>query len=127
MVAHCALLIAVLPSRFKVAAQRYRTKYLGLGPMSAGIESGTRSCPTCCSQSQTREQRHAGVALQACCEGARRRWSPGIFDERQREFQRARSLSLWRNTLDRFDGIKIGLSATPPSRTMAYFAKLVYR
>ena len=51
----------------------------------------------------------------------------GDFDERQREFQRARSLSVWRNTLDWFDGIKIGLSATPPSRTMAYFEKLVYR
>ena len=44
-----------------------------------------------------------------------------------REFQRARSLSVWRNTLDWFDGIKIGLTATPASRTMAYFEKLVYR
>jgi hypothetical protein len=34
---------------------------------------------------------------------------------------------VWRNTLDWFGGIKIGLSATPASRTMVCFEKLVYR
>jgi type I restriction enzyme R subunit len=33
----------------------------------------------------------------------------------------------WRKTLDHFDAIKIGLTATPAQHTMAYFEHLVYR
>jgi type I restriction enzyme R subunit len=36
-------------------------------------------------------------------------------------------LSVWRNTLDHFDAIKIGLTATPASHTTSYFHNLVYR
>ena len=36
-------------------------------------------------------------------------------------------MSIWRNTLDHFDAIKIGLTATPAAHTMAYFENLVYR
>jgi type I restriction enzyme R subunit len=36
-------------------------------------------------------------------------------------------LSLWRNTLDHFDAIKIGLTATPAAHTKAYFRDVVYR
>ena len=32
-----------------------------------------------------------------------------------------RAVSVWRNTLDHFDAIKIGLTATPAAHTMAYF------
>ena len=35
--------------------------------------------------------------------------------------------SLWRNTLDHFDAIKIGLTATPAAHTKAYFKDIVYR
>ncbi len=36
-------------------------------------------------------------------------------------------MSVWRDTLDHFDAIKIGLTATPAAHTMAYFENLVYR
>ncbi len=35
--------------------------------------------------------------------------------------------AIWRNTLDYFDAIKIGLTATPAAHTTAYFGKPVYR
>jgi type I restriction enzyme R subunit len=35
--------------------------------------------------------------------------------------------SLWRNTLDHFDAVKIGLTATPAAHTTAYFNDVVYR
>ncbi len=35
--------------------------------------------------------------------------------------------STWRNTLDHFDAIKIGLTATPAAHTKAYFKDVVYR
>ena len=34
---------------------------------------------------------------------------------------------MWRNTLDHFDAIKIGLTATPAAHTKAYFNDVVYR
>jgi type I restriction enzyme R subunit len=49
-----------------------------------------------------------------------------VADECHRGYS-AKELSVWRNTLDWFDGIKIGLTATPAAHTMAYFEKLVYR
>src|SRR6516165_3867571 len=36
-------------------------------------------------------------------------------------------LSLWRRTLDHFDAVKIGLTATPAVHTKAYFKDVVYR
>jgi hypothetical protein len=36
-------------------------------------------------------------------------------------------MSVWRNTLDHFDAIKIGLTATPAAHTKAYFRDVVYR
>ncbi len=36
-------------------------------------------------------------------------------------------LSVWRNTLDHFDAIKIGLTATPAAHTKAYFTDVIYR
>jgi type I restriction enzyme, R subunit len=49
-----------------------------------------------------------------------------IADECHRGYS-AQELSVWRNTLDWFDAIKIGLTATPAAHTMAYFEHLVYR
>lgn len=36
-------------------------------------------------------------------------------------------LSTWRRTLDHFDAVKIGLTATPANHTTAYFKDVVYR
>jgi type I restriction enzyme R subunit len=49
-----------------------------------------------------------------------------VADECHRGYTTA-ELSLWRNTLDHFDAIKIGLTATPAYHTTAYFNDIVYR
>src|SRR4029077_17210903 len=49
-----------------------------------------------------------------------------VADECHRGYS-SKELSLWRNTLDWFDSIKIGLTATPAAHTMAYFENMVYR
>ena len=36
-------------------------------------------------------------------------------------------MSVWRNTLDHFDAIKVGLTATPAAHTTAYFGDVVFR
>src|SRR6266852_5115327 len=50
----------------------------------------------------------------------------GIADECHRGYTTAEQ-SVWRSTLDHFDAIKIGLTATPASHTTSYFTHLVYR
>lgn len=49
-----------------------------------------------------------------------------IADECHRGYTTA-ELSSWRNTLDHFDAIKIGLTATPAAHTKAYFRDVVFR
>ena len=49
-----------------------------------------------------------------------------VADECHRGYS-SKELSVWRNTLDWFDAIKIGLTATPAAHTMAYFENMVYR
>ncbi len=49
-----------------------------------------------------------------------------IADECHRGYTAA-ELSVWRSTLDHFDAIKIGLTATPASHTTAYFHNVVFR
>ncbi len=49
-----------------------------------------------------------------------------IADECHRGYTAAEQ-SVWRRTLDHFDAIKIGLTATPAAHTMAYFREIVYR
>ncbi|MCC6739348.1 MAG: DEAD/DEAH box helicase family protein [Planctomycetia bacterium] len=49
-----------------------------------------------------------------------------IADECHRGYTTA-ELSVWRNTLDHFDAIKIGLTATPAAHTKAYFEDVVFR
>jgi type I restriction enzyme R subunit len=49
-----------------------------------------------------------------------------IADECHRGYTSA-ELSVWRNTLDHFDAIKVGLTATPAAHTKAYFKDVVYR
>src|SRR5204863_10035374 len=39
----------------------------------------------------------------------------------------SKELSVWRNTLDHFDAVKIGLTATPAAHTTAYFENIAYR
>jgi len=49
-----------------------------------------------------------------------------IADECHRGYS-AKDLSVWRTTLDHFDAIKVGLTATPAAHTMAYFENMVFR
>jgi type I restriction enzyme R subunit len=49
-----------------------------------------------------------------------------IADECHRGYS-AKELSTWRRTLDHFDGIKVGLTATPAAHTLAYFEDIPYR
>ena len=49
-----------------------------------------------------------------------------IADECHRGYTSAEA-SIWRKTLDHFDAIKIGLTATPAAHTTAYFKDIVYR
>lgn len=49
-----------------------------------------------------------------------------IADECHRGYTTAEE-ALWRSTLDHFDAIKIGLTATPAAHTKAYFCDVVYR
>lgn len=49
-----------------------------------------------------------------------------VADECHRGYS-SKEASTWRKTLDHFDAIKIGLTATPAQHTMAYFEHLVYR
>ena len=49
-----------------------------------------------------------------------------IADECHRGYSTG-EVSTWRNTLDHFDAIKIGLTATPAAHTKAYFKDVVYR
>lgn len=49
-----------------------------------------------------------------------------IADECHRGYTTAEE-SVWRSTLDHFDAVKIGLTATPAAHTKAYFNDVVYR
>jgi type I restriction enzyme R subunit len=49
-----------------------------------------------------------------------------IADECHRGYS-SKELSVWRNTLDHFDAVKVGLTATPAAHTTAYFENIVYR
>ncbi|MCK2213349.1 DEAD/DEAH box helicase family protein [Actinomadura sp. ATCC 31491] len=49
-----------------------------------------------------------------------------VADECHRGYS-AKDRAIWRDTLDHFDAIKVGLTATPAAHTVAYFENLVYR
>ena len=49
-----------------------------------------------------------------------------IADECHRGYS-TQEISVWRNTLDHFDAIRVGLTATPAAHTFAYFKDIVYR
>ena len=49
-----------------------------------------------------------------------------IADECHRGYT-AGAVSVWRDTLNHFDAIKIGLTATPASHTLGYFKEVIYR
>jgi type I restriction enzyme R subunit len=49
-----------------------------------------------------------------------------VADECHRGYTSA-ELSVWRNTLEHFDAIKVGLTATPAAHTTAYFNDVVYK
>ncbi len=49
-----------------------------------------------------------------------------IADECHRGYT-SKALSVWRKTLDHFDAVKVGLTATPAHHTTAYFRDIIYR
>lgn len=49
-----------------------------------------------------------------------------VADECHRGYSSS-EVSIWRKTLDHFDGIKVGLTATPAAHTMAYFEHIAFR
>jgi len=49
-----------------------------------------------------------------------------IADECHRGYS-TKEISVWRNTLDHFDAITVGLTATPAQHTTSYFENIVYR
>ena len=49
-----------------------------------------------------------------------------VADECHRGYT-ANELNIWRDTLDYFDAIKVGLTATPAAHTLAYFENVAYR
>ncbi|MFJ8432074.1 DEAD/DEAH box helicase family protein [Kitasatospora sp. NPDC094019] len=49
-----------------------------------------------------------------------------VADECHRGYS-AKERAVWRDTLDHFDAIKVGLTATPAAHTVAYFENMVYR
>jgi type I restriction enzyme R subunit len=49
-----------------------------------------------------------------------------VADECHRGYS-SKEVSVWRNALDHFDAVKIGLTATPAAHTVAYFDQIVYR
>jgi type I restriction enzyme R subunit len=49
-----------------------------------------------------------------------------IADECHRGYTTS-EVAIWRKTLDHFDAIKVGLTATPAAHTTAYFKDIVYR
>jgi len=49
-----------------------------------------------------------------------------VADECHRGYT-AKQFAIWRKTLEHFDAIKIGLTATPASHTTTYFKDIVYR
>jgi type I restriction enzyme, R subunit len=49
-----------------------------------------------------------------------------VADECHRGYT-GQEVSVWRNTLEHFDAIKLGLTATPAAHTTAYFSDIVYR
>jgi type I restriction enzyme R subunit len=49
-----------------------------------------------------------------------------VADECHRGYT-SKELSVWRDTLEHFDAVKIGLTATPAKHTTAYFDNVVYR
>lgn len=48
-----------------------------------------------------------------------------VADECHRGYT-AQELSVWRDTLEHFDAIRIGLTATPAAHTLAYFKETIY-
>lgn len=49
-----------------------------------------------------------------------------IADECHRGYT-TQETAIWRRTLDHFDCVKVGLTATPAAHTMAYFKDIIYR
>ena len=79
---------------------------------------GKASVFSCCDESEDEEASQLDIPIHA--------FDLIIADECHRGYS-AQEISVWRKTLDHFDAIKVGLTATPAAHTSAYFKEIVFK
>ncbi|MBP1908445.1 type I restriction-modification enzyme R subunit C-terminal domain-containing protein [Methanolobus bombayensis] len=79
---------------------------------------GKTSVFSCCDESEDEDVSQLDIPIHA--------FDLIIADECHRGYS-AQEISTWRKTLDHFDAIKIGLTATPAAHTSAYFKDIVFK
>lgn len=85
--------------------------------MTINLFGHTSSFPSC-DESPEEDARRLDIPIHA--------FDVIIADECHRGYTTA-EVSVWRNTLDHFDAVKIGMTATPAAHTTAYFRDIIYR
>lgn len=73
---------------------------------------------SCCDESEDEDTSQLGIPIHS--------FDLIIADECHRGYS-AQEISVWRKTLDFFDAIKVGLTATPAAHTSAYFKDIVFK
>lgn len=79
---------------------------------------GKASVFSCCGESEDEDAGQLDIPIHA--------FDLIIADECHRGYS-AQEISTWRKTLDHFDAIKVGLTATPAAHTSAYFKDIVFK
>jgi len=79
---------------------------------------GKASVFSCCDESVDEDANQLDIPIHA--------FDLIIADECHRGYS-AQEISVWRKTLDHFDTIKVGLTATPAAHTSAYFKDIVFK
>jgi type I restriction enzyme R subunit len=79
---------------------------------------GKASVFSCCDESEDEDAKQLDIPIHA--------FDLIIADECHRGYS-AQEISVWRKTLDHFDVIKVGLTATPAAHTSAYFKDIVFK
>ena len=79
---------------------------------------GKASVFSCCDESVDEDAKQLDIPIHA--------FDLIIADECHRGYS-AQEISVWRKTLDHFDAIKVGLTATPAAHTSAYFKDIVFK
>ena len=79
---------------------------------------GKGSVFSCCGESEDEDVGQLDIPIHA--------FDLIVADECHRGYS-AQEISVWRKTLDHFDAIKVGLTATPAAHTSAYFKEIVFK